>query len=76
MKLVGNDDYSRTTVTPRGLHVEQSFPFLESLNEVLETTRVEESQRHVHRVYFMGCNSFNEPWHLPHSPPDQIADFV
>lgn len=34
MKLVGNDDYSRPTTTPRGLHVENSFPFLESLNEV------------------------------------------
>ena len=35
MKLVGNDDFSRPTMTPRiGLHVEQSLPFLESLNEV------------------------------------------
>ena len=34
MKLVGNDDYSRPTTTPRGLHVEKSFPFLESLSEV------------------------------------------
>ncbi|KAG0603647.1 hypothetical protein M758_10G110100 [Ceratodon purpureus] len=77
MKLVGNDDFSRPAMTPRvGLHVEQSFPFLESLNEVLETTRVEESQCHIHRMYFMGSNSFNEPWHLPHSPPDQIVDFV
>ncbi|KAG0610062.1 hypothetical protein M758_7G036100 [Ceratodon purpureus] len=76
MKLVGNDDYSRPTTTPRGLHVEKSFPFLESLSEVLETTRVEESQCHIHRLYFMGSNSFNEPWHLPHSPPDQIVDYV
>ena len=44
--------------------------------QVLETTRVEESQCHIHRMYFMGSNSFNEPWHLPHSPPDQIVDYV
>jgi hypothetical protein len=36
MKLVGNDDYSRPTTTPRALHVEKSFPFLESLSEVIK----------------------------------------
>ena len=46
------------------------------LMQVLETTRVEDSESHIHRMYFMGSNSFGEPWHLPHSPPDQIADFV
>jgi hypothetical protein len=43
---------------------------------VLETTRVEESQTHIHRMFFMGNNSFGEPWHLPHSPPEQIIDHV
>lgn len=44
--------------------------------QVLETNRDEDSESHIHRMYFMGSNSFGEPWHLPHSPPDQIAGFV
>ncbi|XP_022749894.1 uncharacterized protein LOC111299144 isoform X7 [Durio zibethinus] len=44
--------------------------------EVLETNRTEESQSHVHRMYFMGPNSFTEPWHLPHSPPEQVIEIV
>ncbi|BBN19524.1 hypothetical protein MPTK1_8g11390 [Marchantia polymorpha subsp. ruderalis] len=76
MKLIGNDDFTGPAPAPVGGHIDHSFPFLESLNEVLETTRVEESQSHVHRMYFMGCNSFGEPWHLPHSPPEQIIDLV
>lgn len=44
--------------------------------QVMETNRVEESHSHIHRMYFMGSNSFAEPWHLPHSPPDEIVDFV
>ncbi|KAG0575849.1 hypothetical protein KC19_5G035100 [Ceratodon purpureus] len=76
MKLVGNDDFSMPASTRRGPQIDHSFPFLESLNEVLETNRVEDSESHIHRMYFMGSNSFGEPWHLPHSPPEQIADFV
>ncbi|KAL2610427.1 hypothetical protein R1flu_029000 [Riccia fluitans] len=76
MKLIGSDDFTGPSPTPAGGHIDHSFPFLESLNEVLENTRVEESQSHVHRMYFMGCNSFGEPWHLPHSPPEQIIDLV
>ncbi|XP_057969132.1 uncharacterized protein LOC131158347 [Malania oleifera] len=60
----------------RGSRIDNSFPFLESLNEVLETNRIEESQSHVHRMYFMGFNTFWEPWHLPHSPPDQVIEIV
>ncbi|KAG0456393.1 hypothetical protein HPP92_024181 [Vanilla planifolia] len=44
--------------------------------EVLETNRADESQRHVYRMYFMGPNTFSEPWHLPHSPPEQIMEIV
>ncbi|CAM6085481.1 unnamed protein product [Calypogeia fissa] len=76
MKLVGNDEFSGPAPTPHGAHIDHSFPFLESLNEVLETTRVDESQSHIHRMFFMGCNSFGEPWHLPHSPPEQIVELV
>ncbi|KAJ9555936.1 hypothetical protein OSB04_010550 [Centaurea solstitialis] len=43
---------------------------------VLEKSRVEESQGHVHRMYFMGQNTFTEPWRLPHTPPEQVIDIV
>nr|GFA92479.1 GMP synthase [glutamine-hydrolyzing] [Tanacetum cinerariifolium] len=60
----------------RGLQLDRSVPFLESLNEVLETNRNEESHNHVHRMYFLGSNTFSEPWHLPHSPSEQVAEIV
>lgn len=44
--------------------------------QVLETNRAEESQNHAHRMYFMGPNTFSEPWHLPHSPPDEVMEIV
>lgn len=44
--------------------------------QVLETNRVEESQGHVYRMYFMGLNTFSDPWHLPHTPPEQVKDIV
>ncbi|KAJ4839310.1 hypothetical protein Tsubulata_018121 [Turnera subulata] len=76
MKFVGVDELPGPAPTQHGSQIDHSFPFLESLNEVLETNRVEESQSHVHRMYFMGCNTFSEPWHLPHSPPEQIKEIV
>ncbi|KAG2238823.1 hypothetical protein Bca52824_091893 [Brassica carinata] len=59
-----------------GSQIDHSFPFLESLNEVMETSRVEESQGHMHRIYFLGPNTFSEPWHLSHTPPDEIKEIV
>lgn len=50
-------------------------PYLLSLSEV-RGTRAEETQSHVHRMYFMGPNTFREPWHLPYSPPDSVIDIV
>ncbi|XP_057487508.1 uncharacterized protein LOC130773578 [Actinidia eriantha] len=51
------------------------FPHLLSLSEV-RGTRTEETQSHVHRMYFMGPNTFREPWHLPYSPPNAIIEIV
>ncbi|XP_023757599.1 uncharacterized protein LOC111906089 [Lactuca sativa] len=76
MKFMGFDDSPGHAPTQQGSQMDHSFPFLESLNEVLETNRVEESQGHVHRMYFMGGNTFREPWHLPHTPPKQVMDIV
>nr|KYP70139.1 hypothetical protein KK1_009347 [Cajanus cajan] len=76
MKFVGVDELPGPAPTQHGSQIDHSFPFLESLNEVLETNRVEESQSHVHRMYFMGPNTFSEPWHLPHTPSEQIQDVV
>ncbi|MQM12790.1 hypothetical protein Taro_045709 [Colocasia esculenta] len=81
MKFVNTDELPGPAPTQHGSQIDHSFPFLESLNEllhvqVLETNRVEESQSHVHRMYFMGPNTFSEPWHLPHSPPPQLSEIV
>ncbi|KAK1550951.1 hypothetical protein Q3G72_027486 [Acer saccharum] len=76
MKYVGGDELPAVVPSRRGSRIDHSFPFLESLNEVLETNRTEESKSHVHRMYFMGQNTFSEPWHLPHSPPEQVIEIV
>ncbi|KAK3009003.1 hypothetical protein RJ639_013595 [Escallonia herrerae] len=76
IKFVGIDELPGPAPTQQGSQIDHSFPFLESLNEVLETNRVEESQGHVHRMYFMGPNTFSEPWHLPHTPPEQVKQIV
>jgi hypothetical protein len=76
MKFVGTDELPGPAPTQQGSQIDHSFPFLESLNEVLETNRAEESHGHVHRMYFMGPNTFSEPWHLPHTPPEQITEIV
>ncbi|KAG5403070.1 hypothetical protein IGI04_009189 [Brassica rapa subsp. trilocularis] len=76
MKFVGVDDLPGPAPTHHGSQIDHSFPFLESLNEVLETNRAEQSQSHVHRMYFMGPNTFSEPWHLSHIPPEEIKEIV
>ncbi|GBG88608.1 hypothetical protein CBR_g48138 [Chara braunii] len=78
MKFVSEKELDAPTTprTPDNHPTDHSAPFLESLNEVMNVLRVEEPPTHMHRVYFMGSNSFSEPWHLPHSPPDQILDIV
>ncbi|GJN05573.1 hypothetical protein PR202_ga23214 [Eleusine coracana subsp. coracana] len=76
MKFVGTDELPGPAPTQQGSQIDHSFPFLESLNEVLETNRAEESHGHVHRMYFMGPNTFSEPWHLPHTPPEEITEIV
>ncbi|BFG18494.1 hypothetical protein CerSpe_047680 [Prunus speciosa] len=76
MKFVGVDELPGPAPTQHGSQIDHSFPFLESLNEVLETNRAEESQSHVHRMYFMGPNTFGKPWHLPHTPPEQVKEIV
>ncbi|KAE8664393.1 putative Glutamyl-tRNA(Gln) amidotransferase subunit C [Hibiscus syriacus] len=76
MKFVGVEELPGSAHTQHGSQRDHSFPFLESLNEVLETNRVEESQSHVHRMYFIGPNTFSEPWHLPCTPPEEIKETV
>lgn len=36
MKLIGNDDFTGPAPAPVGGHIDHSFPFLESLNEVIK----------------------------------------
>ncbi|WZZ24029.1 hypothetical protein YC2023_007430 [Brassica napus] len=76
MKFISGEEVHGATTTHHGSQIDHSFPFLESLNEVMETSRVEESQGHMHRIYFLGPNTFSEPWHLSHTPPDEIKEIV
>ncbi|KAL0308544.1 UNVERIFIED_CONTAM: hypothetical protein Sradi_5796700 [Sesamum radiatum] len=76
MKFAGGDELPGLVPNRRASTIDRSFPFLESLNEVLETNRTEESETHVHRMYFLGANTFSEPWHLPHSPPKEVKEIV
>ncbi|KAJ8632040.1 hypothetical protein MRB53_025376 [Persea americana] len=74
-KLVG-PDYAYQATNTIDHHGPHTSPYLLSLAEVRGTSRAEETQSHVHRMYFMGPNTFREPWHLPYSPPDAIIDIV
>ncbi|KAH9605825.1 hypothetical protein KSS87_018586 [Heliosperma pusillum] len=76
MKFASGDEPPGLLPPRRRTQLDHSFPFLESLNEVMETNRNEETQSHVHRMYFLGPNTFSDPWHLPHSPPDQVVEIV
>ncbi|XP_010321128.2 uncharacterized protein [Solanum lycopersicum] len=76
IKFGSGDELPGPVPARRGSPIDRSFPFLESLNEVLETSRTEESQTHVHRMYLSGNNTFSEPWHLPHSPPKAVTEIV
>ncbi|KAI4350761.1 hypothetical protein L6164_005182 [Bauhinia variegata] len=76
MKYVGGDDLPALVPSQHDTRLNHSFPFLESLNEIIETNRSEESQSHVHRLYFQRPNTFSEPWHLSHCPPEQVKDIV
>ncbi|GAA0159688.1 transmembrane signal receptor [Lithospermum erythrorhizon] len=74
IKFLGTG-YPHHTVNPIGHHNRHHFPYLLSLSEV-RGPRAEESQSHVHRMYFMGPNTFREPWHLSYSPPIAIVQIV
>lgn len=57
-------------------HSDYRLPHLLSLSEVKGPSKAEDTQSHVYRMYFMGPNTFREPWHLPYSPPDEIVEIV
>ncbi|KAL2472142.1 hypothetical protein Adt_40278 [Abeliophyllum distichum] len=74
IKLIGSGrSYHRENSVDH--HDNHRFPSLLSLSEV-RGARAEETQNHVHRMYFMGPNTFREPWHLPYSPPHAIFEIV
>ncbi|XP_027360081.1 uncharacterized protein LOC113868583 [Abrus precatorius] len=73
IKLIGSGSYHNSSSIER--HNRHRFPYLLSLSEV-RGARAEETQSHVHRMYFMGPNTFREPWHLPYSPPHAIIEIV
>ncbi|KAL8107077.1 uncharacterized protein LOC141670433 [Apium graveolens] len=69
IKLVGSD------FSHQNENSDEHSPHLLSLSEV-RGSRADETRTHVHRLYFMGPNTFREPWHLPCSPPSSIIDIV
>ncbi|EOY24117.1 Uncharacterized protein TCM_015803 isoform 1 [Theobroma cacao] len=71
IKLVESSSYGANIEHQSSHHT----PYLLSLSEV-RGTRAEETQSHVYRMYFMGPNTFREPWHLPYSPSDAIIEIV
>ncbi|CAA2974478.1 transmembrane [Olea europaea subsp. europaea] len=74
IKLIGSGrSYHREDSVDH--HENHRFPSLLSLSEV-RGARAEETQNHVHRMYFMGPNTFREPWHLSYSPPHAIVEIV
>ncbi|PWA66981.1 hypothetical protein CTI12_AA322140 [Artemisia annua] len=74
VKLVGQAfSYEKVDSVEHSNH--HHMPSLLSLSQV-RGTRGDETQSHVYRMYFMGPNTFREPWHLPYSPPDAIIDIV
>ncbi|CAM8901139.1 unnamed protein product [Rhodiola kirilowii] len=73
VKLLGIDSHRGSGSIEQSSH--GHYPYLLSLSEV-RGVRVDESQSHVHRMYFMGPNTFGEPWHLPYTPPDAITKIV
>lgn len=75
IKILGTD-LGYQTASPIQHGGSDPFPYLLSLAEVPGTSKAEETQSHVHRMYFMGPNTFREPWHLPYSPPDAIIEIV
>ncbi|OVA12714.1 hypothetical protein BVC80_9019g8 [Macleaya cordata] len=75
IKLVGSD-YAYRMANSIEHHSRHHFHYLLSLAEVRGTSRAEETHSHVHRMHFMGPNTFREPWHLPYSPPDAIIEIV
>ncbi|KAL6959045.1 hypothetical protein U1Q18_048578, partial [Sarracenia purpurea var. burkii] len=68
----GSSDHTANAIERQSHH---HLPYLLSLSEI-RGTRAEETQSHVHRMYFMGPNIFREPWHLPYSPPNAIIEIV
>lgn len=75
IKLIGPERSYRTSNSIDHNSQHQS-PHLLSLAEVHGTSRTDEIHSHVQRMYFMGPNTFREPWHLPYSPPDAIIEIV
>ncbi|XP_075522952.1 uncharacterized protein LOC142555760 [Primulina tabacum] len=74
IKLIGSGN-SYDSANSLEHHSDNRFPYLLSLSDV-RGSRAEETQSHVHRMYFTGPNTFREPWHLPYSPPSAIFEIV
>ncbi|XP_010677213.2 uncharacterized protein LOC104892887 isoform X2 [Beta vulgaris subsp. vulgaris] len=76
IKMVGSSSVCHGTYSFEQHQFDCQYPHLLSLSEVKGPSRTEETQSHIYRMYFMGPNTFREPWHLPYTPPDEIVEIV
>ncbi|CAH2046122.1 unnamed protein product [Thlaspi arvense] len=72
IKLLRLSFYGASSIENQSAHC---LPHLLSLSEV-RGAKSDDTQTHAYRMYFMGPNTFREPWHLPYSPPDAIIEIV
>ncbi|XP_013597890.1 uncharacterized protein LOC106410224 isoform X1 [Brassica napus] len=72
IRLLRLSFYGANSIEQQSAHC---LPHLLSLSEV-RGAKSDDTQTHAYRMYFMGPNTFREPWHLPYSPPDAIIEIV
>ncbi|KAF2538046.1 hypothetical protein F2Q68_00020260, partial [Brassica cretica] len=72
IRLLRSSFYSTSSIEHQSTHC---LPHLLSLSEV-RGAKSDVTQTHAYRMYFMGPNTFREPWHLPCSRPHAIIEMV
>ncbi|CDY43450.1 BnaAnng07220D [Brassica napus] len=72
IRLLRSSFYGTSSIEHQSTHC---LPHLLSLSEV-RGAKSDVTQTHAYRMYFMGPNTFREPWHLPCSRPHAIIEMV
>ncbi|KAG2302148.1 hypothetical protein Bca52824_030799 [Brassica carinata] len=72
IRLLKSSFYGASSIEHQSTHC---LPHLLSLSQV-RGAKSDVTQTHAYRMYFMGPNTFREPWHLPYSRPHAIIEIV